>query len=54
MLKRREENNTFLTHVCRHCWGRKSPMTIDEKGAFSQHCGFHQSTFLTDKSHSVG
>ena len=30
ILKRREECATYLTHVCRHCWSRKSPMKIDE------------------------
>jgi len=41
-LKRREENNPYLTHVCRHPWSRKFLVKIDEIGAFSQHCGFHQ------------
>ena len=36
-FKRRQECDTYLTHVCRHHWSRKSPMTIDEIGAFSQH-----------------
>ena len=40
ILKRREESDTYLTHVCRHCWSRKSLMKIDEIGAFSQHCAF--------------
>jgi hypothetical protein len=34
MLKRREESDTYLTHVCRHCWSRKSPMKIQEISAF--------------------
>ena len=43
MLKSREESDTYLTHVCRHNWSRKSLVKIDEiSGAFSQHCGFHQ------------
>ena len=28
MLKRREECHTYLTHVCRHYWGIKSPVKI--------------------------
>jgi len=42
ILKWREESNTYLTHVCRHCWKRKISMKVDRIGAFSQHCGFHQ------------
>jgi hypothetical protein len=30
MLKRREEINIYLTHVCRYYWGRKSPVKMDE------------------------
>ena len=26
MLKRREECDAYLTHVCRHHWSRKSPV----------------------------
>jgi hypothetical protein len=37
ILKRREESDTYLTHLCGHCWSRKSLMKIDEIGAFSQH-----------------
>jgi len=42
ILKRRKECDTYLTHICRHCWSRKGPVKIDEIGAFDQHCGFHQ------------
>ena len=35
MLKRREESNTYLTHVCRHRWSRKSLVKIEEIGAFA-------------------
>ena len=33
ILSRREESNTYLTHVCRHRRSRHH----DENGAFSQH-----------------
>ena len=37
MLKRREDSKTYLTHVCRHHWSKKSPVKIDEiSGAFSE------------------
>ena len=26
VLKRRKESDTYLTHVCRHCWSRESPV----------------------------
>ena len=42
ILKRREESNTYLTNICRHRWRKRSSKKIDEVGAFSQHCGFHQ------------
>ena len=42
ILKRREESNTCLTNVCRHRRSRQITMKMDETGAFSQHCGFHQ------------
>jgi hypothetical protein len=41
-LKRREESDTFLTHAVDIAGAIKSPVKIDEIGAFSQHCGFHQ------------
>ena len=40
LLKRREESDTFLNHVCRHDWSRKSPVNIDEIGAFSHIVAF--------------
>ena len=40
MLKWREESDTYLTHVCRHCWSRQITMKVDVLGAFSQYCGF--------------
>ena len=43
MLKRREERDTYLTHVYRHCWSRKILAKIDEiSGAFRQHYDFDQ------------
>jgi len=42
ILKRREESDIYLTHVSGHCGSRQIMMKIDETGAFSQHCGFHQ------------
>ena len=48
ILNRREENDTYLTHLCRHCWSRKSLVKIDEIGVFSQHCGFHQTDATPD------
>jgi hypothetical protein len=51
MFKRREESDTYLTHVCRHHWSRKSPMKIDEIGTLSQQCGY---TSIVDESHCVG
>ena len=40
MLKRREECDTYLTHVCRHCWSRKRELG--------------QSMSTTHENHSVG
>jgi hypothetical protein len=33
MLKRREESDTYLTHVCRHRCSRKSLVKIEELSA---------------------
>ena len=41
MLKRREECDTYVTHVCRHHQSRQITMKMDETGAFSQHYEFH-------------
>ena len=35
ILKRREESDTYLTHVCRHRWSRKISMKVDGVEAFS-------------------
>jgi hypothetical protein len=45
ILKWREESDTYLTCVCRHCWSRKISLRVDGIGAFS--C-------TADESHSVG
>ena len=34
MLKRREECDTYLTHICRHRWGRGSPVKRLNIGSF--------------------
>ena len=34
LLKRREESDTYLTHVCRHCRSRQITIKMDETGAF--------------------
>ena len=44
ILKRREESDTYLTHVCRHYWSREILMEVDGIGA----------TSAADESHSVG
>jgi hypothetical protein len=35
ILKRREESDTYLTHVCRHRWSGPIRMKVDVLGAFS-------------------
>ena len=52
ILKRREESDTYLTHICRHCWSRKSSIKIDEMAFVS--CKSRLTTSTAGKSHSVG
>ena len=35
ILKRRQESDSYLTHVSRHRWSRKSQVKIDEIGGFN-------------------
>ena len=38
ILKRREESNTYLTHVCRHRQSRQITMKMDESSSFIVIC----------------
>ena len=55
ILKRREECDTYLTHVCRHRWSRKILMKIYELGASANIVAFigYRYTSIADESHNV-
>ena len=59
MLKRREECNTYLTHVCRHCWSGENNLVNRQNIEFSANTVAFISCrcrlmSTRDESHSVG
>ena len=51
ILKRREDSETYLTHICRHRWSRKSSMKIGGIGL--PLLKLRKATALAESPHSI-